>query len=97
MQEPPELTVSGEDLHHTEREDAVTSFQPLLKEGTYRRNDGMPSTGLRQSQSPCHPEIPPELCPPYRDLSWQRSFAPALHLHAQIVHACKDCCLQIPR
>ncbi|KAJ8732579.1 hypothetical protein PYW07_015178 [Mythimna separata] len=39
MQEPPELIVSGEDLRHTEREDAMTSFQPLLKEGTYRRND----------------------------------------------------------
>ncbi|KAJ8707772.1 hypothetical protein PYW07_011449 [Mythimna separata] len=47
MQEPPELTVSGEDLRHTEREDAVTSFQPLLKEGTYHLNDGVPSSDLR--------------------------------------------------
>ncbi|KAJ8715659.1 hypothetical protein PYW07_010141 [Mythimna separata] len=87
MQEPPVLTVSPETRR--EREDAVTSFQPLLKEGTHRRNDGVPSTGLRQSQSPCHPEVPPGLCPPYYDLSRQRSFAPAVHLHTQIVHTCK--------
>ncbi|KAJ8706003.1 hypothetical protein PYW07_010780 [Mythimna separata] len=42
-------------------------------------------------------EIPSELCPPYSELSRQRSFAPVLHLHAQIVHVCNDCCLQIPR
>ncbi|KAJ8720756.1 hypothetical protein PYW08_003974 [Mythimna loreyi] len=97
VQEPPELAMSGQNLRHTEGEYAVRSFKPRLKEGTYRRNYGVPSVGLRQSLTPfCHHEIPPEFRPPCCDLSRQRSFAPALHLHAQIVHVCKDCCLQIP-
>ena len=36
IQEPPETTVSGAcQLRQTEREDAVASPQPLLKEGPY--------------------------------------------------------------
>ena len=42
MQEPPEMTVSDEDLRQTEREDTVASLQPLLKEGPYRRDCGVP-------------------------------------------------------
>ena len=41
MQEPPETAVSGEDLRQAEREDAVASLQPLLKEGPYRRGCGV--------------------------------------------------------
>ena len=33
-QVPPETTVSSEDLRQTEREDAVSLLQPLLKEET---------------------------------------------------------------
>ncbi|KAJ8719414.1 hypothetical protein PYW08_011589 [Mythimna loreyi] len=96
MQVSPELTMSGEDLRHAESENAVSSFQPRLKEGHYRHNYGVPSTGLRQPLTPFHHhEIPPELFPPRLDMFRQRTFAPALHFHAQIVHACKDCCLQI--
>lgn len=85
-QEPPELAMSGEDLCHAESQDAVTSLQPRLKEGTYRRDRGVPSAGLRQSLFPCRHEIPPELGPPCRDLLRQPTFAPALHLHAHVVH-----------
>ena len=41
-QEPPEKAKSGEDLRLTEREDAVMSLQPLLKEGPYHRYCGVP-------------------------------------------------------
>ncbi|KAJ8714961.1 hypothetical protein PYW08_004942 [Mythimna loreyi] len=88
--------MSGEDLRHAEGEDAVRSIQPRLKEGHYCRNYGVPSARLRQSLFPFHHEIPPELFPPCLNMFRQRSFTPALHLHAQIVHVCKDCCLQIP-
>ncbi|KAJ8713811.1 hypothetical protein PYW08_007431 [Mythimna loreyi] len=41
-QESPELPMSGENLRHAEDEDAVMSIQPRLKEGTYRRDYGVP-------------------------------------------------------
>ncbi|KAJ8723535.1 hypothetical protein PYW08_003447 [Mythimna loreyi] len=41
-QESPELPMSGETLRHAEGEDAVMSIQPRLKEGTYRRDYGVP-------------------------------------------------------
>ncbi|KAJ8706331.1 hypothetical protein PYW08_010957 [Mythimna loreyi] len=41
-QESPELPMSGEDLRHAEGEDAVISIQLRLKEGTYRRDYGVP-------------------------------------------------------
>ena len=37
-QEPPEVAMFGEDLCAAVREDAVTSLQPLLKEGSYRHD-----------------------------------------------------------
>ena len=37
MQKPPEITVSGEDLRQTEREDTVAPLQPLLKEGPTKK------------------------------------------------------------
>ena len=46
-QEPPETTVSGEDLCQPEREDAMASLQPLLEEGPYHRDCGVPSTELQ--------------------------------------------------
>ena len=46
-QEPPETVMSGEDLHQAESENAMTSFQPRLKEGSNRRDSGVASTGLR--------------------------------------------------
>ena len=42
VQVPPETTVSGEDLRHAVREGAVTPPEPLLKEGTYRHDGGVP-------------------------------------------------------
>ena len=47
MQEPPEMTVSGEDLSQAQREDAVASLKSLLEEGPYHRDCGVPSTRLR--------------------------------------------------
>ncbi|KAJ8705560.1 hypothetical protein PYW08_012606 [Mythimna loreyi] len=41
-QESPELPVSGENLRHAEGEDAVISIQLRFKEGTYRRDYGVP-------------------------------------------------------
>ena len=40
-QKPRETTVSGDDLRQMEREDVVTSLQPLLKEGPYRHDCGV--------------------------------------------------------
>ena len=48
-QEPPEMTVSGEDLRQSEREDAVVSLQPLLKEGPNRRDCGLPNINNRDN------------------------------------------------
>ena len=42
-----EATMSDDDLSQTKREDVVTFLQPLPKEGPYRRDCGMLSTGLR--------------------------------------------------
>ena len=39
--------ILGEMRTQTKREAAVASLQPLLKEGPYRRDYGVPSTGLR--------------------------------------------------
>ena len=44
--ERTELVESNNDLHQTKREDAVTSLQPLFKEGLYRRDCDIPSSGL---------------------------------------------------
>ena len=41
MEEPPEMTVSSEDLRQAEREDAVAILKPLLEEGPYRRDCGV--------------------------------------------------------
>ena len=42
-QEPPDTTVSIDDLRQPECEcDAVASLQPLLKEGLYRRDCDVP-------------------------------------------------------
>ena len=40
---PPETTVSVEDLRQKEREDAVVSLQPVLKEGLYRIDYDVPN------------------------------------------------------
>ena len=64
-QVPPETSVSGEDLRHAIGQDAVTSLQPLLKEGSYRRDCGVPGRRLRQSSTPYYPELAPELFPPH--------------------------------
>ena len=42
-QEPPETTMCGEELRQSERENAVESLQPFLKEGSYRRDCGVPN------------------------------------------------------
>ena len=97
VQVPPETTVSGEDLRHAVREGAVTPPEPLLKEGTYRHDGGVPCTGLRQSLPPGHHEIAPELRPLRDNLPRQRGFSPALSLLAPVVQAQEDPRLQIPR
>ena len=42
VQEPAETSVSGEDLRQAVGEDAVAPLKPLLKEGTYRLDWGVP-------------------------------------------------------
>ncbi|PZC81710.1 hypothetical protein B5X24_HaOG212154 [Helicoverpa armigera] len=91
VQVPPETTVSSEDLRHAVREGAVTLPEPLLKEGTYRHDGGVPCTGLQQSLPPGHHEIAPELRPLRDNLPRQRG------LLAPVVQAQEDPRLQIPR
>ena len=47
VHEPHEMTMSGEDLRQAERENAMASLKPLLEEGPFRRDCGVPKTWLR--------------------------------------------------
>ena len=74
----------------------MTSLQPLLKEGSYRRYCGVPGRRSRQSCPPYCPEIAPELFPPRLDFSRQRGHASALRLRALLKDALEGSRLQIP-
>ena len=50
----PEITGSGEYLRQAEREEAMGSLETILKEGTCRRNCGVPISHMPTKASPQH-------------------------------------------